>query len=158
VWAKIVITAKELDMTSTIWQKLSFSLVLKILGLLSAVVAAIVATNEPTSVWIQDPKFYMAVLLALNGFFSKSNSEHGTPSAPITPVAAEQIAAVAAALPAGSVSFVGEPFGPSFPTLFSAKPNDPTPDGTVVTSDPRGTFKKHIDGTTGYYMKTAEKT
>ena len=72
----------------TILQKLSFSIILKILGALMVIVSTIQALHEPSwNAALQDPKLYADVVTALMAFFAKQNSEHGTPAVPLDPKA-----------------------------------------------------------------------
>lgn len=130
-------------------KKLAFSFETKLISLAGVVYIAVQGFNEPTlTAAVHDGKLQLAVFMSVLAWFSKSNSAHGTPDAPIPPEQAAKIAAVADR--AVIHSFVGAQLGTS--NLYEALPNDPTPAGEVA-DDPRGKFMKHVEGTTQYYVK-----
>jgi hypothetical protein len=80
---------------AVIWRRLTFSVWMKILGLAALILGVIQGANEPSFIaGVEDLKLWLALVVALQGFFGKSNTAHGTPDAPITPEAAAQIAVV----------------------------------------------------------------
>lgn len=129
--------------TEDLEKRLLFSWKTSLVGLLSAIYAiAQPFLNKDTSLTalIHDQTFILALVGAAIGFLSKDSDAHGTPSNPIAPAQAAQIAAVAASVPPAVVSFVGDPLNGSV-LVFGVKAGDPTPIGDAVT-DPRGKFKK----------------
>lgn len=155
--ADVTLTRPETTIMTALWQKLTFSGAMKLLGLAGVVLGVIQGFKEPSFVvGVQDIKLWIAIVMALQGFLGKSNTAHGTSDNPITPQAAAVVAAAIPSLPAITPtvpsSFVGALITGS---MFTVLPDDPNRDGALVSSDPRGTFQKHIIGPTAYYEKLA---
>ena len=103
------------------------------LGLASVIYGVFqVFSNQDTTLTlaIHDQKLWMALIVAIMGFVAKDNTAHGTPSAPIPPTEAAQIAAVAATIPPAS-AFVGG-LVPGSIDIYTSLPGDLTPVGQSV--------------------------
>ena len=118
---------------NTIAQRALFSWKTSLVGLLSGIYAIAQPFINKDTTFIQlihDQTFILALVGAAIGFLSKDATAHGTPSAPISPVAAEKTAAIAATIPTPG-SFVGAAV-PGSSHLYLALPDDPTPVGQTV--------------------------
>lgn len=130
----IKLDQKGTEQMQSLSKQMLFSWKTSLIGLLSAVYAVaqpFINKDTTFSELFHDQFFILALIGAGIGFLSKDSTASGTPSQPITPVAAAQIAAVAATVAPAT----GFPVGPAYPNsthIFTVLPGDLTPVGETI--------------------------